>query len=257
MSTLIKKGLNRWAKFDNNVDFAENGVTFLISFAISFKTEETNDLHPVLTSILGHLLEISHEKAYIVRKRVCQVLLRLFEEIRDIIRQEALEKIVDSMKVLINDSSKSVRLNATKVMLNLYATEDVSGILRLHLESDPVKDVRILILRSIIPSEETFSMIVSRTKDVETEIRLLALTLLKKYDVKVLPVVERLEILRCGLNDPTERIKEYFSTEILPAWLQQFGDNHFELISNFKTGNSKDEIIEFHSILKRTLKLFQ
>lgn len=256
MSTLIKKGLDRWIKFDNNVDFAENGVEFFINFAISFETDETNNVHPVLTSILDHLFQISHKKSYIVRKRVCQILHTLFDKRRDVIRQEALEKIVDCMKVLINDSSKTVRMNATKVMLNFHENADVHASLLLHLESDPAKDVRILILGSLTPSEETFSMIVSRTKDVETEIRFLALTLLKKYDVKVLTVVERLEILKC-LNDPTEKIKEYFSVEILPAWLQKFGDNHFELLTNFKVGSTKDEITEFHSILKRTLKLFQ
>lgn len=257
MSTIIQKGLDRWMKFDNNINCAENGVTFLISFAISTETDETNDVRPLLTSILEHLLEISHKKSYIVRKRVCQILLRLFEERRDIIGLELFEKIVDCMKVLINDQRKTVRINAIKVMLNLHENVNIRAIVLFHLESDPVKDVRISILNSLIPSEETFAMIVSRTKDVETEIRYLAITLLRQYDVKVLTVEERLQILNCGLNDSTEKIKEYFSAEILPAWLQQFGDNHFELLSNFLAGNSYDEIIKFHSISKRILKLFQ
>lgn len=163
------------------------------------------------------------------------LLLKLVNAIEDLdvslfgrLRSGLLERLID----------KSPKVRSTAAVL-LYRFQDhqlpndaVQDGLVFHLKYDSSPPVRLACLNVILANKDTLPAILSRVRDPNDHIREKAFSkLAKKIDFKEhLNREQRLFLIRNGLNDRSQSVRQAFGRLVVPAWIRAYADNLVDLL---------------------------
>ncbi|XP_070541488.1 condensin complex subunit 3-like [Ptychodera flava] len=237
----------------------ERTLEFVAKFAVSF-ADETNENSKnedninkddkednVLMALFNFFLESHGANSTAVRFRCCQMINKLLNQMGDDaqIDDDLFDRIYDNMLVRLRDKKASVRVQAVTALARLQDPSDkecpVIKAYMYMMGSDPNPDVRYAIMSCIAPSAQTLPVILKRTRDVKDGVRKLAFVVLaEKIHIKALRIQQRVTILKDGLNDRSEAVRNACSTKLLQAWLHSFEGNVIDLLDALDVENSSD-----------------
>ncbi|XP_033122987.1 condensin complex subunit 3-like isoform X2 [Anneissia japonica] len=234
----------------------ERTLEFAAKFAVSFveedSQEESEDSQPVddednnFSLFLFRFLLKSHKaRDRAVRFRVCQLINKLLVSMQEDaqIDEDLFDDIYQCMLVRLKDKFPAVRIQAVTALARLQDPSDsdcpVINAYMFFLEHDAVHEVRRAVLSCIAPSTRTLPTIIQRILDTKDSVRKLAYQVIaEKVHVKALTIAQRVRILKTGLSDRSEMVRETCASKIITAWLRTFEGNVLELLKCLDVENS-------------------
>jgi condensin complex subunit 3 len=175
--------------------------------------------------LIRQLLPVTDVKDDAVRFRSIQLLAGIIEGLDE---QFDLDDEWDEIErrglARLRDSKPHIRQYAVHALARLQDPTDVdSSVTREYLRllsTESSNDVRKAVLSSIGLSKITLEEIVGRTRDVKDDLRRHAFVILAtKVHVKVLTITQRMQLLRDGLNDRNERVRQACIDMVVNGWL--------------------------------------
>ncbi|XP_078266980.1 condensin complex subunit 3 [Rhinoraja longicauda] len=230
----------------------ERVIEFVAKFAISFKQpvdeeESDEDENSFLQFLFQFLLKSHSASSHSVRFRACQLINRLLGGMSENaqIDDELYDCIYDAMLVRLKDKFPNVRIQAVLALARLQDPNDencpvINAFLYL-IECDINPEVRRAVLSCIAPSARTLAKIIGRTMDVKDNVRKLAYEVLaEKIHIKAFSIAQRVKLLKQGMADRSDAVKEVVQKKLLQAWLCILDGNILDLLHCLDVENCVD-----------------
>ncbi|XP_069024350.1 condensin complex subunit 3 [Embiotoca jacksoni] len=257
----------------------ENVIDFVARFATCFQSspkteeeeeeeqepeedeeEEADDDHPFLSFIFNFLLESHKANSHAVRFRVCQLINKLLGSMAENaqIDDDLFDRIHQAMLVRVTDKFPNVRIQAALAMTRLQQPKEPDcptiNAYILILDNDANAEVRRAVLSCIAMSPLTLPKVLRRTRDIKENVRKLAYQVLaEKVHIKALTIAQRVVLLRQGLKDTSEAVREVVCSRLLPAWLLRLDGNVIELLHRLDVENCAETALDtLKAIFKST-----
>ncbi|KAK2143344.1 hypothetical protein LSH36_852g00004, partial [Paralvinella palmiformis] len=235
-------------------------VNFIVQFATSLSLEsrakkkienEANDekeeeeMDPFLLKLFNFLLKHHGANDQAVRFRCCQIINKLLASLGDDyeLDEDLYDEIFEAMLTRLKDKYPTVRTQAVLALTRLQDPQNkeclvISSYMFL-LGCDPSPDVRRAVLSAIAATTKTLGSILERTKDVKELVRKLAYQMIaEKIDIRALTIAQRVSLLREGLNDRSDMVKEACTSRLLQSWLSRYQGNILELLKYLDVENT-------------------
>ncbi|XP_069553636.1 condensin complex subunit 3 [Brachyistius frenatus] len=222
--------------------------------------EEADDDHPFLSFIFNFLLESHKANSHAVRFRVCQLINKLLGSMAENaqIDDDLFDRIHQAMLVRVTDKFPNVRIQAALAMTRLQQPKEPDcptiNAYILILDNDANAEVRRAVLSCIAMSPLTLPKVLRRTRDIKENVRKLAYQVLaEKVHIKALTIAQRVVLLRQGLKDTSEAVREVVCSRLLPAWLLRLDGNVIELLHRLDVENCAETALDtLKAIFKST-----
>uniref|UniRef100_UPI00358FB5A9 condensin complex subunit 3 isoform X2 n=1 Tax=Myxine glutinosa TaxID=7769 RepID=UPI00358FB5A9 len=217
----------------------ERIIDFAARFAASFNTDddEHDCLDNFFTFFVDFLLKNHDAQNKAVRFRICHLVRRLFAQLGDkAVLDEVLDGLCDIMLERLCDRVSTVRQQAALALTHLQDPVDpncpvTAGFMHL-LERDPYPEVRRAVLLSLSPSLRSLPYMLGRTRDVHESVRKAAYEVLAKtVHIDGLKIAQRVSLVRQGLTDHSQGVRNTVRSRLLPAWLQSLNGEPLALLS--------------------------
>ncbi|XP_032881961.1 condensin complex subunit 3 [Amblyraja radiata] len=231
----------------------ERVIEFVAKFATSLKQpvdeeESDEDDNSFLLFLFQFLLKSHSACSHSVRFRACQLINRLLGSMSENaqIDDELYDRIYDAMLVRLKDKFPNVRIQAVLALGRLQDPIDencpvINAYLYL-IECDVNPEVRRAVLSCIAPSVRTLAKIIGRTMDVKDNVRKLAYEVLaEKIHIKAFSIAQRVKLLKQGMADRSDAVKEVVRKKLLQAWLRMLDGNILDLLHCLDVENCVDE----------------
>ncbi|XP_051896147.1 condensin complex subunit 3 [Pristis pectinata] len=230
----------------------ERVIEFVAKFATSFEQpvdeEESDEDENSFMLYLFHFLLKSHSAcSHSVRFRACQLINRLLGSMSENaqIDDELYDRIYEAMLVRLKDKFPNVRIQAVLALARLQdPTDENCPVIDAYLyliESDTNPEVRRAVLSSIAPSAKTLPKIIGRAMDIKDYVRKLAYEVLaEKIHIKAFSIAQRVKLLKQGLTDRSDAVKEVVKKKLLQAWLRTLDGNVLDLLHCLDVENCVD-----------------
>ena len=172
-------------------------------------------------------------------------LLKLLGEEAEI-DDELYHKIFNNMLERLKDKVAEIRAQAVHALQRLQDPRDsecpIIKAFIFHLGCDPSPVVRKAIVRCIGATRYTLPHVIKRTMDVDENVRKAAYKFIAdKVHIRSLSISKREEIIRRGLTDRNENVRNVVAKELVPAWLRFCNESIVELLYALDVGNSDSE----------------
>eukprot|EP01080_Neovahlkampfia_damariscottae_P012834 gene12834-7184_t len=203
--------------------YVERVIQFIVKFAATSEEKPEN----FCCSLILKLLPLTNCKEKAVRFRTCQIISGIISELPDEaeVEDEFWNELIEVLLPRLKDKIPIVRMYAVSSLARLQDPSDeeddiLNEFFRL-LSHDSNKDVRKTVLMNIEITKLTLPKILERTRDVKDDVRITAFeTLLSKVAMKKLTISQRVKLLKEGLNDRNEKVKES-CIKLSQTWLNQ------------------------------------
>ncbi|XP_071948625.1 condensin complex subunit 3-like [Antedon mediterranea] len=235
----------------------ERTLDFVAKFAVSYCEEQTpveesseesqeeSEGDNLCIYLFKFLLKHHNVRDRAVRFRVCQLINKLLVAMKEDaqIDEDLFDNIYHCMLQRLKDKFPAVRIQAVTALARLQDPSDadcpvINGYL-FCLEHDAVHEVRRAVLSCIAPSTRTLPTILQRILDTKDIVRKVAYQVLaEKVHIKALTIAQRVKILKTGLSDRSEIVRETCASKVLTAWLRTFEGNVLELMKCLDVENS-------------------
>nr|XP_002127415.1 condensin complex subunit 3 isoform X2 [Ciona intestinalis] len=225
----------------------ERCLQFAAKFASFFANvnEEEEELEyndpmdqDLYTYIFSFMLEpefhSNHDKT--VRFRICQFVQYLLSAVPSDATMDG-DLIDNATKVLldrIQDKVPSVRAQAAKSLSRLQQPGDkncpVIEAYLFHMAADDNTSVRSAALSAVSLTTKTLPEVIDRIRDISESVRKIAFQVLsQKVGIKALTSSQRLHLIKQGLLDGSEAVRNVVKKQLLQAWLLSFKGNILQL----------------------------
>ncbi|XP_064631068.1 condensin complex subunit 3-like isoform X2 [Lineus longissimus] len=255
-----------WEQFEHHLKFSlivfqreptvERTIEFIVKFATSFlrpkKTEaedsdEEEEIHPFIAKFFDFLLEVHNARDRAVRFRCCQLINKLLHSMGENaqIDDDLYDRIFHAMLYRLKDKFPIVRIQAVLALARLQdPTNKDCPVINAYiflLAFDPNADVRRAILSTIAASKKTLPGILERARDVKDVIRKQAYQVIaENIHMKSLSIAQRVKLLKDGLNDRADEVKQACTDKLLQAWLRQYGGNILDVLRGLDVEESAE-----------------
>ncbi|KAF4518180.1 hypothetical protein B566_EDAN007872, partial [Ephemera danica] len=209
-------------------------ITFVAQFiTIKLKEEDEMDsetMGPFLTGVFEKILMLIKLDDKNLRFNSCSLLNQILKEAANqgiSLDDDICTKFTQVMiSERICDKVVSIREEAVKVLQWLQDETNptccVTRTLLFHMSRDVSSEVRRSILSVIRVSSVSLPGIVQRIKDIKESIRMDAYKILAdRRKMTSLTFATRERIIKCGLKDESEAVRNTVETHLLPHWLEQ------------------------------------
>ncbi|XP_072921041.1 condensin complex subunit 3 [Hemitrygon akajei] len=230
----------------------ERVIEFVARFATAFEQpedeEESDDDESSFMLYLFQFLLKSHSAcSHSVRFRACQLINRLLGSMSENaqIDDELYDRIYEAMLVRLKDKFPNVRIQAVLALARLQdPTNESCPVIDAYMyliECDTNPEVRRAVLSCIAPSSKTLPKIIGRTMDIKDNVRKLAYEVLaEKIHIKAFSIAQRVKLLKQGLTDRSDAVKEVVKKKLLQAWLRILDGNVLDLLHCLDVENCID-----------------
>ncbi|XP_059844914.1 condensin complex subunit 3 [Hypanus sabinus] len=230
----------------------ERVIEFVARFATAFEQpedeEESDDDESSFMLYLFQFLLKSHSAcSHSVRFRACQLINRLLGSMSENaqIDDELYDRIYEAMLVRLKDKFPNVRIQAVLALARLQdPTNESCPVIDAYMyliECDTNPEVRRAVLSCIAPSSKTLPKIIGRTMDIKDNVRKLAYEVLaEKIHIKAFSIAQRVKLLKHGLTDRSDAVKEVVKKKLLQAWLRILDGNVLDLLHCLDVENCID-----------------
>ena len=265
-TNLLELPLSKGTSKDRLNTFDEKIFEVVCQFATSFlhkQEEESNDkekengldkselieLPPFLRELFDWLLDHHEVESSGARLKVCMLINRLLKLLGEEaeIDDELYHKIFNNMLERLKDKVAEIRAQAVHALQRLQDPRDsecpIIKAFIFHLGCDPSPVVRKAIVRCIGATRYTLPHVIKRTMDVDENVRKVAYKFIAdKVHIRSLSITKREEIIRRGLTDRNENVRNVVAKELVPAWLRFCNESIVELLYALDpVGNSDSE----------------
>uniref|UniRef100_UPI00398E89FD condensin complex subunit 3 isoform X2 n=1 Tax=Pristiophorus japonicus TaxID=55135 RepID=UPI00398E89FD len=238
----------------------ERMIEFVAKFATSLEEpvdEESDEEENPFMLFLFHFLLQSHSAcSHSVRFRACQLINKLLGSMSENaqIDDELYDRIYEAMLVRLKDKFPNVRIQAVLALARLQdPTDDKCPVIDAYLyliECDTNAEVRRAVLSCIGPSAKTLLKIIGRTMDVKENVRKLAYEVLaEKIHIKAFSIAQRVKLLKQGLSDRSDAVKQVVQKKLLQAWLRTMDGNVLDLLHRLDVENCVDVAVSALNVL--------
>lgn len=212
----IEVALKLWLQQAEGNECADTGLKFLAEFVISYcnaEDEENIENHDeaIFDKTFDYVVNLASEKSH-VRYRICNFLNLLLDgptDVDDSLCNKFEEKMLEWME---KDAVATVRTEAARAIARLQdPTNPDCAIIEkylYHLSYDPSARVRKTILHKLAKFPHTISHFIERLRDVDSDVRRMAILQLSQYPVQGLRISQRLKILLLALRDRDAKVVE-------------------------------------------------
>ncbi|XP_062898234.1 condensin complex subunit 3 [Mobula hypostoma] len=229
----------------------ERVIEFVAKFATSFEQpedeEENDDENSFMLYLFQFLLKSHSACSHSVRFRACQLINRLLGSMSENaqIDDELYDRIYEAMLVRLKDKFPNVRIQAVLALARLQdPTNESCPVIDAYMyliECDTNPEVRRAVLSCIAPSSKTLPKIIGRTMDIKDNVRKLAYEVLaEKIHIKAFSIAQRVKLLKQGLTDRSDAVKEVVKKKLLQAWLHILDGNVLDLLHCLDVENCID-----------------
>lgn len=226
----------------------ERVLDFAVRFALLTGSEEGD--RNVLTFMLKSMLALHSSRDKGVRLRSVEIIRKALDRMEDDaeLDEDVFQDITDVMLARLNDKLPAVRCQAVLALSRLQDPEDTECPVRVGFEKllvyDSSPDVRRAVLAHIYVCSDTIELVIGRTRDVKELVRRTAVEVLaQRVSMRSLSIAHRRLLLKHGLADRSETVRQACKAQLLPAWLQQC-DGDFVLYLKRLDVESSDEWVE-------------
>ena len=209
---------------------------------------ELIELPPFLRELFDWLLDHHEVESSGARLKVCMLINRLLKLLGEEaeIDDELYHKIFNNMLERLKDKVAEIRAQAVHALQRLQDPRDsecpIIKAFIFHLGCDPSPVVRKAIVRCIGATRYTLPHVIKRTMDVDENVRKAAYKFIAdKVHIRSLSISKREEIIRRGLTDRNENVRNVVAKELVPAWLRFCNESIVELLYALDVGNSDSE----------------
>ena len=194
----------------------------------------------IFVYLMDLLLPLAGDAQGCVRLKVCQFVAHMFESVEKYKAQvEINEELFETLLDRLRDKLPAVREAAAQACQRLQSVKDarcqqLTAELGRLLQSDTNINVRKSALRNIVVSRETLPHIVSRTRDTNPDVRIIAYRVLReKIPSKSLNREQRKALIFEGLRDRDARVRDACGAMIVNNWLHHCNDDLLAFIELF------------------------
>uniref|UniRef100_H2YZ39 Nuclear condensin complex subunit 3 C-terminal domain-containing protein n=1 Tax=Ciona savignyi TaxID=51511 RepID=H2YZ39_CIOSA len=159
------------------------------------------------------------------------------------------EDLIDSATTVmlhrLQDRIPSIRVQAAKSLSRLQqpAVKEcpVIAAYLIHMAGDESSTVRGAVLSSISLTKKTLPAVLARVRDVSETIRKVAFQVIaQKVSIKALTSSQRLYLIKQGLLDQSEIVRNAVKNQLFPAWLLAFKGNVVDLLKKLDVISAND-----------------
>ncbi|NXM66416.1 CND3 protein, partial [Serilophus lunatus] len=240
----------------------EHVINFAVIFVTSFcqieeedGNEEGEEENLLLNYVFKFLLECHDVVSHAVRFRTCQLINKILGNMPENaqIDDDLFDNIKEAMLIRVKDKFSYVRIQAISALSRLQDPKDencpVVKIYSVLLRGDSNSEVRRAVLSNIAPTARTVAVVVSRTRDIKEAVRKLAFQVLAdKFCMTTLSIAQRVEVLRRGLKDKSDAVKEV-TKQLVQTWLKFTGGDALELLRRLDAENCPEVAIQLLSVI--------
>ena len=216
--------------------------------AAALDQSELIELPPFLRDLFDWLLDHHEVESSGARLKVCMLINRLLKLLGEEaeIDDELYHKIFNNMLERLKDKVAEIRAQAVHALQRLQDPRDnecpIIKAFIFHLGCDPSPVVRKAIVRCIGATRFTLPHVIKRTLDVDENVRKAAYKFIAdKVHIRSLSITKREEIVRRGLTDRNENVRNVVAKDLVPAWLRFCNERIVELLYALDVGNSDSE----------------
>uniref|UniRef100_H2YZ38 Nuclear condensin complex subunit 3 C-terminal domain-containing protein n=1 Tax=Ciona savignyi TaxID=51511 RepID=H2YZ38_CIOSA len=255
--TIFREHIEHAIQIDRRDVPIERSLQFCAKFAALFantsdeeeeeiEEDESRDLYNFIFKFILEPEYHSHSNKTI-RFRICQLVQLLLTSVP----QEAAmdEDLIDSATTVmlhrLQDRIPSIRVQAAKSLSRLQqpAVKEcpVIAAYLIHMAGDESSTVRGAVLSSISLTKKTLPAVLARVRDVSETIRKVAFQVIaQKVSIKALTSSQRLYLIKQGLLDQSEIVRNAVKNQLFPAWLLAFKGNVVDLLKKLDVISAND-----------------
>ena len=198
---------------------------------------------------LVKLLEYHQAKDKSVRFRAVQIVAKTLNYARDDktvrLSSSILDHLSEILLTLLYDRYVFVRIQAAFALSFFQDPTDndcqITDALSWSLENDASPEVRKCIVNNIILNSHTLNLVIGRTRDTSDIVRRCAfLVLSEKCTIRHLKIEQRLKLLKDGLQDRSEPVKEACLRGLLRSWCLTLDGDIFDLLRRLDIESSAE-----------------
>ncbi|XP_065184105.1 condensin complex subunit 3-like [Sycon ciliatum] len=226
----------------------ERVLDFAVQFSISTATESGDK--NIFSFLMESLLALHSSRDKGVRMRAVEMVRKLLDKMEDDaeIDVNLCDRLIDIMLIRLNDKIPAVRCQAVLALARLQDPGDtecpVQGAFQKLAMLDSSPDVRKTVLSHIFVRADTIDILIGRTRDVKDNVRRTAFAVLaERVSIRSLTIAQRRELLKQGLADRIETVKQACVLQLLPAWMKQCDGNFVQYLKRLDV-ESGDEWVE-------------
>ncbi|GAB6021892.1 hypothetical protein CHUAL_006058 [Chamberlinius hualienensis] len=235
-----------------------NSLDFVAKFLVGNASKDGNaDLQSfkLMKNIWKFIISNCKATSSQIRLHICQLVTNLFNEMDDDadIDVELYSTLKMNLINLLKDKNSTVRTAAVMALSRLQDVTDkkcpvIQGYI-FHLVNDPCFEVRKAIINEICLSKVTIPVLITRTRDVTDSIRKATYQIIAdKVPIKALSIAKRIDLLKDGLHDDSEKVKTCCMNELLPSWMKQCSNDMLTFLRCF-------DVIDANEMMKQIFHL--
>lgn len=115
--------------------------------------------------------------------------------------------------------------------------------------------IRAETVKVIAPYSLTIPHVIKRIQDVDPRVRIMALRRCADIGPKSFKIVERQQVLKCGLSEDHKKVKDVFMDNLLIKWLNAYNRNFVEFLKALKLDADENDVIMTEKISKDVMNL--
>ena len=213
------------------------------------ETEENKILDNFAHLLLMRLMGFSQAKDKAVRFRITQVVAKVLNYARDDpsirIHSSILDDTLEALLVFLYDRYAIVRTQAALALSFFQDPNDsdchVTHALAWSMENDSTAEVRRCIVANLVLTSHTLDHVIRRTRDISDAVRRCTFLILsEKCTIRQLKIKQRLQLLRDGLQDRNDSVKEACMRGLLRNWCLTLDGDIYDLLRRLDLESSSD-----------------
>jgi condensin complex subunit 3 len=176
------------------------------------------------------------------------------------IDEEIIDNIVARMQgTFVRDSNPIVRQNALSALQRLQDPENMDdSVVRIylfHMEHDPIAKVRMSVISNIAKKMNLIPYVIERLQDIDEKVRCHVYQQMASFPVRTYRIIDRISILKAGLNDRSDKVRETIKNMFLPNWIAAYEKDYAEFIKSFKMDSNDKELTSFRELSQKALEI--
>ncbi|KAK5584344.1 hypothetical protein RB653_005953 [Dictyostelium firmibasis] len=178
--------------------------------------------------MLNHIINRSNSKEKSVRFRTIQILSEILSNLKEEyeFNETTWSKLIECILTKSKDRIPAIRKQSIHSLAKLQDPTSQGDPITLRLidmlRFDTSPDVRVAALNNIVPSKKSLQPILEKTLDINPTIRKNSFIFIgKKIEIRFIPISLRVGLLKNGLKDRDQSVREACSTMLIDYWLEK------------------------------------
>ncbi|EFA06967.1 condensin complex subunit 3 [Tribolium castaneum] len=218
--------------------------SFVLVLAATFHPKKDDVIHPVLRKIIQHLIALSYLDNEPLRFWSCKLINGIMKNV-DEIDDELFEEFKNAMIERLKDPKVAIRGQAILAVHRLQDPSDkndpITRQLCTYINSDSNGKLRQVCVEKVAINKHVLTLVLERLRDINLDVRLAAFEKIRLL-IKYLNLSQRHYILQCGFNDPSQKVHDFVSTDLMKSWLEFCNNDYVRLINTIRLDASEDDI---------------